>query len=182
MTAASTIKKSCLVLCTSGVSVLQWKYQFQVGFVTCDLGSRIFFNTKLCREPVRGGKSERLCIVYSLCVRGYLPTICAWRSIECLVQLHFAQPRCRHARGRSRSQRASLLSSWSNRIVLTSVCFASAMDGHRRQGHLLLHVRYQRGHQRRGGHIARTSEPRCPFGPLFEYMIAVFEQRRCMVH
>lgn len=32
VTAASTIKKSCLVLCTSGVSVLQWKYQFQVGF------------------------------------------------------------------------------------------------------------------------------------------------------
>lgn len=30
VTAASTIKKSCLVLCTSGVSVLQWKYQFQV--------------------------------------------------------------------------------------------------------------------------------------------------------
>ncbi|CAM9128903.1 unnamed protein product [Sphacelaria rigidula] len=29
VTAASTIKKSCLVLCTSGVSVLQWKYQFQ---------------------------------------------------------------------------------------------------------------------------------------------------------
>ncbi|CAN0081955.1 unnamed protein product [Ascophyllum nodosum] len=30
VTAASTIKKSCLVLCTSGVSVLQWKYQFQL--------------------------------------------------------------------------------------------------------------------------------------------------------
>lgn len=33
VTAASTIKKSCLVLCTSGVSVLQWKYQFQVRWV-----------------------------------------------------------------------------------------------------------------------------------------------------
>ncbi|CAM9936545.1 unnamed protein product, partial [Phaeothamnion confervicola] len=30
VTAASTIGKSCLVLCTSGVSVLQWKYQFQL--------------------------------------------------------------------------------------------------------------------------------------------------------
>lgn len=34
VTAASTIKKSCLVLCTSGVSVLQWKYQFQVDCAT----------------------------------------------------------------------------------------------------------------------------------------------------
>jgi DNA excision repair protein ERCC-3 len=30
VTAASTIKKSTLVLCTSGVSVIQWKYQFQL--------------------------------------------------------------------------------------------------------------------------------------------------------
>lgn len=28
ITAACTIKKSCLVLCTSGVSVMQWKQQF----------------------------------------------------------------------------------------------------------------------------------------------------------
>jgi hypothetical protein len=32
VTAASTVKKSTLVLCTSGVSVVQWKYQ--VRFVT----------------------------------------------------------------------------------------------------------------------------------------------------
>ncbi|KAG5180679.1 P-loop containing nucleoside triphosphate hydrolase protein [Tribonema minus] len=30
VTAASTVKKSTLVLCTSGVSVIQWKYQFQL--------------------------------------------------------------------------------------------------------------------------------------------------------
>ncbi|CAM9418784.1 unnamed protein product [Chrysoparadoxa australica] len=30
VTAASTVKKSVLVLCTSGVSVVQWKYQFQL--------------------------------------------------------------------------------------------------------------------------------------------------------
>ena len=30
ITACCTIKKSCLVLCTSGVSVEQWKHQFKI--------------------------------------------------------------------------------------------------------------------------------------------------------
>jgi len=30
VTAAQTIKKACIVLCTNGVSVLQWKYQFKL--------------------------------------------------------------------------------------------------------------------------------------------------------
>ncbi len=30
VTAACTVKKSCLIICTSGVSVEQWKYQFKL--------------------------------------------------------------------------------------------------------------------------------------------------------
>jgi DNA excision repair protein ERCC-3 len=50
VTAASTIKKSTLVLCTSGVSVMQWKYQFQLW---TDIDSKhISCFTSATKEPI----------------------------------------------------------------------------------------------------------------------------------
>jgi DNA excision repair protein ERCC-3 len=50
VTAAQTIKKSCVVLCTNAVSVLQWKYQFQLWTTLPD--DRISIFTSDRKDPI----------------------------------------------------------------------------------------------------------------------------------